>query len=59
MNAGNGNSPDISIRPIAAGDLDQVIALDAAITGIEKTDYWYELFHRLALASPHGRLLPP
>ncbi|MBK9608904.1 MAG: GNAT family N-acetyltransferase [Betaproteobacteria bacterium] len=46
MNAGNGNSPDISIRPIAAGDLDQVIALDAAITGIEKTDYWYELFHR-------------
>ena len=46
MNAGTNSDPGIEIRPIQADDLDQVIALDAAITGIEKTDYWYELFHR-------------
>jgi len=36
----------VAVRPIQAADLAQVIALDADITGIEKTDYWYELFHR-------------
>ncbi|MCL4800454.1 MAG: GNAT family N-acetyltransferase [Burkholderiales bacterium] len=29
-----------------ADDLDQVIAIDARVTGVEKTDYWYEVFHR-------------
>lgn len=46
MNAGPRTGPEVEIRPIQADDLGQVIALDAALTGIEKTDYWYELFHR-------------
>jgi ribosomal protein S18 acetylase RimI-like enzyme len=35
-----------AIRPVEAADLDAVIALDAAVTGLAKPDYWYELFHR-------------
>ena len=34
------------IRPIEAADLAQVIEIDAEASGIEKVDYWYELFHR-------------
>jgi GNAT superfamily N-acetyltransferase len=36
----------IAVRPIEVRDLDAVIALDAAVTGLAKPDYWYELFHR-------------
>jgi ribosomal protein S18 acetylase RimI-like enzyme len=38
--------PDFQIRPIEAVDLNHVIAIDAEASGIEKVDYWYELFHR-------------
>lgn len=38
--------PDVLVRPVEPADLDQIIALDAAITGLAKPDYWYELFHR-------------
>ena len=34
------------VRPAESGDIAQVIALDAGVTGIEKADYWYEVFHR-------------
>jgi GNAT superfamily N-acetyltransferase len=34
------------VRAAQSADIGQVIALDAAVTGIEKTDYWYEVFHR-------------
>jgi hypothetical protein len=34
------------VRPVTARDLAQVISIDTEVTGIEKTDYWYELFHR-------------
>lgn len=37
---------DLRVRPADAADLGQIIAIDAQVTGIEKTDYWYELFHR-------------
>jgi ribosomal protein S18 acetylase RimI-like enzyme len=37
---------DVGVRPVAAGDVTQVIALDAEVTGVEKADYWYEVFHR-------------
>ena len=37
---------DVQVRPIEAADLNQVIAIDAEASGIEKIDYWYELFHR-------------
>jgi ribosomal protein S18 acetylase RimI-like enzyme len=38
--------PDIQVRPIEAADLNAVIAIDTEASGIEKVDYWYELFHR-------------
>jgi len=34
------------VRAAQPGDIGQVIALDAAVTGLEKVDYWYEVFHR-------------
>lgn len=36
----------VTVRPVEVRDLDAVIALDAAVTGLAKPDYWYELFHR-------------
>jgi ribosomal protein S18 acetylase RimI-like enzyme len=38
--------PDLRVRPVDATDLGHIIAIDAEVTGLEKTDYWYELFHR-------------
>jgi len=40
-------APDtLRIRQMQSDDLDEVIAIDARVTGVEKTDYWYEMFHR-------------
>jgi GNAT superfamily N-acetyltransferase len=41
-------APDavLAVRPVEVRDLDAIIALDAAVTGLAKPDYWYELFHR-------------
>ena len=36
----------LAVRPVEVRDLDAIIALDAAVTGLPKPDYWYELFHR-------------
>lgn len=36
----------IRVRSATLQDLGQVIAIDTDATGIEKVDYWYELFHR-------------
>jgi ribosomal protein S18 acetylase RimI-like enzyme len=36
----------VRVRPVEAGELAQVIALDAEVTGVAKADYWYEVFHR-------------
>ena len=46
----------IVIRPVEAADLGQVIAIDAESTGIQKTDYWYELFHRFGTGHSRQRL---
>ena len=43
------------VRPVEVGDLDQVTAIDSGITGIQKTDYWYELFHRYGAARSRAR----
>ena len=40
----------LTIRPVEARDLDAVIDLDARVTGLDKPDYWYELFHRYGAA---------
>jgi GNAT superfamily N-acetyltransferase len=47
---------DLRVRPVEAADLDQVIAIDADITGKIKTDYWYELFHRYGGGRSRQRL---
>ncbi len=54
------SAPDaasIAIRSAQASDLGDIIALDAAVTGMEKTDYWYELFQRYGTGRTRHRLL--
>ncbi len=40
------------VRPVRRGDLEQVIAIDAAVTGLEKRDYWASVYRRYG---PVGR----
>jgi ribosomal protein S18 acetylase RimI-like enzyme len=47
----------IAIRPARRSDLDQVVALDARVTGIEKPDYWRALYRRYAEGAPERRFL--
>ncbi|HHI82606.1 MAG TPA: N-acetyltransferase [Rhizobiales bacterium] len=42
------HTPPVSIRKIKQQDLAQVVALDAAITGISKPEYWQDIFERYA-----------
>jgi ribosomal protein S18 acetylase RimI-like enzyme len=46
----------VGVRPAGVEDLEQVIAIDAEITGLAKTDYWYELFHRYGGGRSRQRL---
>lgn len=45
-----GVNPDIdagiTVRPARRADLDQVIAIDASVTGLEKHQYWLSVFRR-------------
>ncbi len=53
------NAPEpasIAIRSAQASDLGDIIALDAEVTGMEKTDYWYELFQRYGTGRTRHRL---
>lgn len=36
----------LRVRRVRAGDVAQVIALDSAVTGIAKPDYWADVFER-------------
>ena len=36
----------VAVRPVRRGDLDQVIALDATVTGLEKQSYWRSVYRR-------------
>ena len=44
----NETSASIRIRPADEADLADVIALDAEMTGIEKGDFWRDMFSRLS-----------
>lgn len=46
---------DVRVRLAQAEDLDRIIAIDTHVTGVEKTDYWYEVFHRYGARSPRQR----
>ena len=37
------------MRPVRRADLDQVIAIDATVTGLEKRQYWQRLFRRYGI----------
>ncbi|MBK5104690.1 MAG: hypothetical protein JJE42_10615, partial [Burkholderiales bacterium] len=50
------DAPELRVRPAEAADLGEVIAIDAEATGLEKTDYWYELFHRYGGGRTRQRL---
>jgi GNAT superfamily N-acetyltransferase len=44
-----------AIRPVRRGDLDQIIALDARVTGLEKRSYWQSLYRRYGLPAQAER----
>ncbi|MDP3084589.1 MAG: GNAT family N-acetyltransferase [Rubrivivax sp.] len=48
--AGAGPGPEAGdepvIRPVRRADLEQVIAIDATVTGLEKRKYWASVFRR-------------
>ncbi len=46
----------INVRAAELADLDPIIDIDAEITGLRKTDYWYELFHRYGGGRSRQRL---
>jgi GNAT superfamily N-acetyltransferase len=50
------DTEELRVRPVESADLGQVIAIDAEVTGLEKTDYWYELFHRYGAGRTRQRL---
>lgn len=45
-NAVKATDVTFDVRPATAGDLAAVIALDAKVTGVEKNDYWRDVFAR-------------
>jgi GNAT superfamily N-acetyltransferase len=45
----------VTIRPIRRGDLDQVITLDATVTGREKRNYWLSVYKRYNAPGEAGR----
>ncbi len=47
--------PAVDVRPARRRDLDQVIAIDATVTGIEKRAYWRSVFRRYGDATQSGR----
>ena len=52
---GASDAAAVLIRSAQASDLGDIIALDAEVTGIEKTDYWYELFQRYGASRTRQR----
>ena len=46
---------DIAVRPVRRVDLDQVVAIDKTVTGVEKRAYWHAVFRRYAGNGQAGR----
>ena len=45
----------VDVRVVQTGDLDAIVALDAANTGTEKADYWQDLLERFTQENPRIR----
>jgi ribosomal protein S18 acetylase RimI-like enzyme len=41
----------VTVRPVRRADLDEVIAIDATVTGIEKRSYWQRVYRRYGVAA--------
>ncbi len=41
----------LTVRPVKRTDLDQVIAIDATVTGLEKRSYWLRIYRRYGITS--------
>ncbi|MFZ2649284.1 MAG: GNAT family N-acetyltransferase [Burkholderiaceae bacterium] len=50
-----GTGDRLLIRPVQRGDLDQVIAIDATVTGLEKRKYWASVYRRYGTAQGKER----
>jgi ribosomal protein S18 acetylase RimI-like enzyme len=46
----------VRIRGVESADIGQIIAIDAEVTGLEKTDYWYEVYRRYGASRTRQRL---
>ncbi len=46
---------ELVIRPVRQGDLPEVIAIDATVTGLEKRSYWRSIYQRYGAAAEAGR----
>lgn len=40
----------VEVRPVRRADLDQVIQIDATVTGIEKRSYWQRIYRRYGIS---------
>ncbi len=45
----------LAIRPVRQGDLPEVIAIDANVTGLEKRGYWRSIYRRYGVTTEAGR----
>lgn len=45
----------VSVRPVKRTDLPEVIAIDAAVTGLEKQDYWRSVYRRYGIGGKDQR----
>lgn len=45
----------VTVRPVRRGDLEQIIAIDATVTGLEKQRYWRSVYRRYGLAGKQPR----
>jgi ribosomal protein S18 acetylase RimI-like enzyme len=54
-----GNNPEdrsaVLVRPVRRADLDQVIDIDATVTGLEKRKYWMSVYRRYGSAQRDGQ----
>ena len=47
---------EVAVRPVRREDLERVIALDAAVTGIAKRNYWRSVYERYGKGAGAERL---
>ena len=48
--AGAPGAAALAVRAVRRSDLPEIVAIDAAVTGIEKRSYWHALFRRYGVA---------